>query len=100
MKNRVVFAYNLHNPLLYIKSSLGYLWASRWLSGLRIHLPMQETWVNSLGWEDPLEEEIATHSNIFAWRIPRTEEPGGYSPWDRKKSDTTESLSRLVLDYL
>ena len=38
---------------------------------------MQETWVQSLGWEDPLEKEMATHSSILAWRIPWTEEPGG-----------------------
>ena len=38
---------------------------------------MQETWVCSLGWEDPLEEEMATHSTILAWKIPWTEEPGG-----------------------
>ena len=38
---------------------------------------VQETWVQSLGWEDPLEKEMATHSSILAWRIPRTEEPGG-----------------------
>ena len=38
---------------------------------------MQETWVRPLGWEDPLEKEMATHSNILAWRIPWTEEPGG-----------------------
>ena len=38
---------------------------------------MQETQVQSLGQEDPLEEEMATHSSILAWRIPRTEEPGG-----------------------
>ena len=38
---------------------------------------MQETWVPSLGREDPLEEEMATHSNILAWRIPWTEEPRG-----------------------
>ena len=37
----------------------------------------QETWVLSLGWEDPLEEGMASHSRILAWRIPRTEEPGG-----------------------
>ena len=37
---------------------------------------MRETWVQSLGWEDPLEKEIATHSSILAWRIPRTEESG------------------------
>ena len=38
---------------------------------------MQETWVRSLGQEDPLEKEKATHSSILAWRIPRTEEPHG-----------------------
>ena len=38
---------------------------------------MQETCVQSLGWEDPLEEGMATHSSILAWRIPRTEEPSG-----------------------
>ena len=37
---------------------------------------MQETWVRSLGGEDPLEEEMKTHSSILAWRIPWTEEPG------------------------
>ena len=40
-------------------------------------LEMQETQVQSLGLEDPLEEEMATHSSILAWRIPWTEEPGG-----------------------
>ena len=38
---------------------------------------MQETWVRSLGQEDPLEEEMATHASVLAWRIPWTEEPGG-----------------------
>ena len=38
---------------------------------------MQEIWVRSLGEEDPLEKEMATHSSVLAWRIPRTEEPGG-----------------------
>ena len=38
---------------------------------------MQETWVQSLGWEDPLEKGIATHCSILAWRIPWTVEPGG-----------------------
>ena len=37
-------------------------------------------WVQSLGWEDPLEEEMATPSSILAWKIPRTEEPGGLQP--------------------
>ena len=38
---------------------------------------MQETQVQSLGWEDPLETEMATHRSLLAWEIPRTEEPGG-----------------------
>ena len=38
---------------------------------------MQETQVHSLGWEDPLEKGVATHSSILAWRLPWTEEPGG-----------------------
>ena len=38
---------------------------------------MQETWVRSLGWEDPLEEGMATHSSVLAWEIPWTERPGG-----------------------
>ena len=41
---------------------------------------MQETWVRSLGWEDPLEKGMATHSSSLAWRIPQTEEPGGLQP--------------------
>ena len=54
------------------------------------HLPvMQETQVRSLGQEDPLEKEMATHSSILAWRIPWTEEPGGLCPWGHKESDTT-----------
>ena len=40
----------------------------------------QDTWVRSLGQEDPLQEEMATHSNIVAWRIPGTEEPGRLQP--------------------
>ena len=46
---------------------------------------MQETWAQSLGWEDPLEKEMATHSSILAWKIPWTEEPEGYSPWGHKR---------------
>ena len=42
------------------------------------HLPaIRETWVRSLGWEYPLEKEMATHSSTLAWKIPWTEEPGG-----------------------
>ena len=53
---------------------------------------MQEIQIHSLGQEDPLEKGITTHSNILTWRILWTEEPGGYSPWGRKESDTTEQL--------
>ena len=51
---------------------------------------LQETQVRSLGQEDPLEEGMATHSSILAWRIPWTGSLAGYSPWDRKESDTIE----------
>ena len=52
---------------------------------------MRETGIRSLGQEDPLEKEMATHSSILTWKIPWTEEPGGlYSPWGREELDTTE----------
>ena len=54
--------------------------------------------VRNLGQEDPLEEGMATHSSILAWRIPWTEEPG-YSPRGHKESDTTEQLSTQALPY-
>ena len=53
---------------------------------------MRETRVWSLGQEDPLEKEMATHSSILAWRIPWTEEPGGLQPMSCKQWDTTEQL--------
>ena len=51
---------------------------------------MQEMQVQLLSQEDPLEEGMATHSSILAWRIPWTEEPGSYSPQGHKESDMTE----------
>ena len=57
---------------------------------------MQETPVWSLGWEDPLEKGMATHSSIFAWRRSLV----GYSPWGHKKSDTTEQLSTMQTNEL
>ena len=53
---------------------------------------MWETWVRSLGREDPLEKEMATHSSILAWRIPWAEELGGLQSTGRKQSDVTERL--------
>ena len=49
---------------------------------------MWETWVRSLGWEDPLEKEMATHSSILGWEIPWTEEPGGLQFMGSQKSWT------------
>ena len=54
---------------------------------------MWETRVQSLGWEDALEEGMAIHSSILAWRIPWTEEPGGLQSWGHKESDTAEQLT-------
>ena len=51
---------------------------------------VQEAWPQSLGWEDLLEKEMATHSSILAWRIPWTEEPGRLQSMGHKESDTTE----------
>ena len=60
--------------------------------GLKRLPAMWETWVLSLGREDPLEKEMATHSSILAWRIPWTEELGGLQSTGHKESDTTERL--------
>ena len=49
---------------------------------------MRETWVQSLGGEEPLEKEMATHSSILAWEIPWTEEPGGLQSMELQKSQT------------
>ena len=57
------------------------------------HLPaIQETQVRSLGGEDPLEKEMATHSSTLAWRIPWRKEPGGLQSMGSLESDTTEKL--------
>ena len=50
---------------------------------------MQETWVQSLGWEDPLEKGMATQSSTLAWRIPWTEEPDGVQSMGSQEMDTT-----------
>ena len=69
-------------------------WASLVAQTVKNLPAMQETQVQSLGQEDPLEKGMANHSNILTWRIPWTEESGGvYSPWRRKESDTTERLT-------
>ena len=63
---------------------------------------MQKTWVWSLGGEDPLEKEMATHSNIFAWKIPWAEEPGGLLSMELDRvghGSATNTRSKLA-DYL
>ena len=67
-------------------------WASL-VAQLVKNLPaVQKTQVRSLGQDNPLEKEIATHSSILAWRIPHTEEPGRLQFMGSKESDTTERL--------
>ena len=61
------------------------------------HLPvMRETWVRSLGLEDPLEKEMATHSSILAWKIPSMEEPGRLQSMGCKESDMTEKAAHSL----
>ena len=58
---------------------------------------MQESWIQPLGWEDPLGEGKAPHCSILAWRIPWTGSLVGYSPWGHTESDRTEQLSTSIL---
>ena len=59
---------------------------------------MLETWVQSLGWEDLLEKEMATHSSILAWKIKNGRRNlVGYNPWDHKELDTTERLHIIYI---
>ena len=64
------------------------------------HLPaMRETQVQSLGWEDLLEKETATHSSTLAWKIPQKRNLVGYGPCGRKELDMTERLHLYVCKY-
>ena len=84
-------------------------WASLVAQLVKNLLAVRETWVRSLGWEGPLEEGMATHSSILAWRIPWTEEPGGLQSmgshrirhnWVIKRTHThthTHTHTRLLL---
>ena len=67
-----------------------------WLSGKSLPAVQetQEMWVQSLGWEDPLEKEVVTHSSILTWRIPWTEEPGGLQPMGSHRDSTTEAAKQ------
>ena len=61
---------------------------------------VQETQVQFLVWEDPLEKEMAAHSSILAWKIPWTQRLVGYSPWGHKESDMTERLHFTSLNEI
>ena len=71
---------------------MAHSWFNQSLVAQRVKsLPaMQETWVQSLGQEDPLEKEMATHSSVLAWRILGTGDPGGLPSMGSQESDTTE----------
>ena len=62
-------------------------------SVLRIHLPVQEMWIQSLGWEDLLAKKMAPHSSILAWKIPGTEEPNGVQSLGSQESNSTYWLT-------
>ena len=64
-----------------------------WWQTVKCLPTMWETWVRSMGREDPLEKEMATHSSILAWEIPWTEEPGSLRSTGRKESDMTKRLN-------
>ena len=89
--NFVFFFYTLKKKnvlgLLYIFEP--HIWAS-------LVTQMVKTWAQSLGWEYPLEKEMATHSSILAWEISWTEEPGGLQPMELQELDTTEWLTHKV----
>ena len=71
---------------------MGFLDSSEVKASACVCLQCGQTWVRSLGWEDPLEKETATYSSILAWRIPWTEEPGGLQSMGHKELDMTERL--------
>ena len=67
------------------------MWASLVVQLVKNLPAMGETWVQSLDWEDALEEGMATHSSFLAWRIPRTEEPGGLQSMGSQRVGTCMS---------
>ena len=73
------------------------IWASLVDQSVKNLPPMQEARVGSLGWKDPLEKGMATHSSILAWKISWTEEPGGLQPTESQESGT---MGQLTFTYL
>ena len=79
---------------------LQYSWASLVVQTVKNPHAMREAWVPSLGCEDLLEEGMATHSSILAWRIPGTEEPGGLQSMGCKELNTTEWLNTAQQSFI
>ena len=81
----------MHASCTYYFSYIHIQWLLASLVAQRLkNLPaMQETWIPSLGWKDPLEKGMATHSSILAWRMPWTEEPGKPQSMGLQELDTT-----------
>ena len=82
MKSRssVLYPFDIENSITFTPEFWSTIWVlcASLVAQMVKNLPtLQETWVQSLGWEDPLEKWMPTHSNILAWRIPWTKEPGG-----------------------
>ena len=74
----------------------GYMYASQVAQWIKNPPAIQETWIQSLGLEDPLEERMAMCYSILAWEIPWKEEPGKlHSPWSHKESDTTKQAHTI-----
>ena len=71
-------------------------WASLMAQLVKNPLAIWESWVRSLGWEDPLEKGMETHSSVLPWTIPWTEEPGGLQSMGCKESETTELLTHSL----
>ena len=82
------FIFQIAMPLL---SFLGFPGGS----GTKESTCLVKTWIQSLAWEDPLEEDLGIW--ILAWRIPWTENPVGYSPWGQKESDITWQLNHHLV---
>ena len=69
---------------------------AQWVKNLPTIQETQETWVRSLGWEDPLEGEMTTHSSSFAWKILQREESGWLQLTGSQRVEKTERLSRGI----
>ena len=93
---RQILIHPSHKGSLRIFHSQGHLYPHR----LK-HLPaMRETWVRSLGWKDPLEKEMETHSSILAWRIPWTEEPGGLQSMESQSRTRLSDFTFILIQNL